>query len=98
MIRAFSLFSLLANIAEDVHQIRRRRYYRLQGAAAGRDAGALLANLQARGVSAKDAQGDVARHGRPGADRASDAGTAQNDIGFDVIGASFVLARFGAVG
>ena len=56
VIRAFSLFSLLANIAEDVHQIRRRRYYRLQGAQP--QVGTLarsLANLQARGVSAKDA-------------------------------------------
>jgi phosphoenolpyruvate carboxylase len=56
VIRAFSLFSLLANIAEDVHQNRRRRFYRQQGAQAqvGSLASALL-NLQNRGVSAKDA-------------------------------------------
>ncbi len=56
VIRAFSLFSLLANIAEDVHQNRRRRYYRQHGAQA--QVGSLaraLANLQSRGVSAKDA-------------------------------------------
>ena len=56
VIRAFSLFSLLANIAEDVHQNRRRRVYRLKGAAP--QAGTLaraLQNVQARGVSAMDA-------------------------------------------
>ena len=56
VIRAFSLFSLLANIAEDVHQNRRRRYYRQSGAQAqvGSLARAVL-NLQNRGVSAQDA-------------------------------------------
>ena len=62
VIRAFSLFSLLANIAEDVHQIRRRRYYRLQGAKPqiGTLARSLL-NLQERGVSAKDALSAMSR-------------------------------------
>ncbi|TDR31798.1 phosphoenolpyruvate carboxylase [Hydromonas duriensis] len=56
VIRAFSLFSQLANIAEDVHQNRRRRIYRLKGAApqTGTLARALL-NIQNKGVSAKDA-------------------------------------------
>ena len=56
VIRAFSLFSLLANIAEDVHQNRRRRSYRLKGAApqSGTLARALL-NLQTKGISAQDA-------------------------------------------
>ena len=56
VIRAFSLFSQLANIAEDVHQNRRRRAYRLKGAAP--QTGTLaraLQNLQTKGVSAKDA-------------------------------------------
>ena len=56
VIRAFSLFSQLANIAEDVQQNRRRRAYRLKGASpqTGTIARALL-NLQNRGVSAADA-------------------------------------------
>jgi phosphoenolpyruvate carboxylase len=33
VIRAFSHFSLLANIAEDVHHERRRRFHRREGAA-----------------------------------------------------------------
>ena len=56
VIRAFSLFSQLANIAEDVHQNRRRRAYRLKGAAP--QTGTLaraLQNLHTKGVSAEDA-------------------------------------------
>lgn len=62
VIRAFSLFSLLANIAEDVHQNRRRRSYRLKGAAP--QTGTLaraLQNLQTKGVSAKDALAAMSR-------------------------------------
>lgn len=56
VIRAFSLFSLLANIAEDVHQNRRRRFYRQHASVP--QVGSLarsLSQLQARGVSAQDA-------------------------------------------
>lgn len=62
VIRAFSLFSLLANIAEDVHQNRRRRSYRLKGAAP--QTGTLaraLQNLQAQGVSDPDILAAVAK-------------------------------------
>lgn len=62
VIRAFSLFSLLANIAEDVHQNRRRRYHRQQGSTpqAGSLARASL-NLQNRGTSARDALAAMTR-------------------------------------
>ncbi|MGL4767590.1 MAG: phosphoenolpyruvate carboxylase [Formosimonas sp.] len=62
VIRAFSLFSQLANIAEDVHQNRRRRAYRLKGAAP--QTGTLaraIHNLRAKGVSAPDALNAMSR-------------------------------------
>ena len=51
VVRAFSYFSQLANIAEDVHQNRRRRLHALAGSPPQRGslAGA-LAELSARGV------------------------------------------------
>ena len=45
VIRAFSHFSLLANLAEDVHHERRRRYHRREGSPP--QAGSLAAAFQA---------------------------------------------------
>jgi phosphoenolpyruvate carboxylase len=54
VVRAFSYFSHLSNIAEDVHQNRRRRLHRLEGSAHER--GSLVATL------ARLAEGGVAGH------------------------------------
>ena len=79
VVRAFSYFSHLANIAEDVHQNRRRRAHALAGSPPQRGSIAqALERLAAAGV-------DGATIGRwlddalvaPGADRASDRGAAQ---------------------
>jgi phosphoenolpyruvate carboxylase len=55
VVRAFSWFSLLANIAEDVHHTRRRRFHRLSGSAP--QAGSLehtVTLLRARGLSSAE--------------------------------------------
>ena len=60
VVRAFSYFSLLANIAEDAHHIRRRRQHALAGSAA-QDGSVVLAlrRLAAAGVSAEQLRGLV---------------------------------------
>ena len=62
VVRAFSYFSQLANIAEDVHQNRRRRLHALAGSPPQRGslAGA-IAELSARGVGADAIRGWCAR-------------------------------------
>ena len=80
VVRAFSYFSHLANIAEDQHSIRCMRA-QTQGGAAGPLPGTIqdtLARLRAAGVPRAKAAGAVRFHpGEPGADRASDRGPAQ---------------------
>ncbi|HEY9103823.1 phosphoenolpyruvate carboxylase [Chitinimonas sp.] len=52
--RAFSYFSHLSNIAEDLHHNRRRRYHRIQGSKPQRGSlGHALEELTGRGVSAE---------------------------------------------
>lgn len=58
VIRAFSHFSLLANIAEDVHHERRRRHHRREGSPPQK--GSLAASLELLDAAELDAQ-DVAR-------------------------------------
>ncbi|MBS1157031.1 MAG: phosphoenolpyruvate carboxylase [Proteobacteria bacterium] len=55
VVRAFSYFSHLSNIAEDMHHNRRRRIYRMQGSAPQPGSiHAVLNDLTARGVSARE--------------------------------------------
>jgi phosphoenolpyruvate carboxylase len=58
VVRAFSYFSHLANIAEDQHHNRRRRSHLLAGSAAQAGSmAATLSKLDASGVSGKAVQG-----------------------------------------
>ena len=62
VVRAFSLFTLLANVAEDVHSNRRRRFHRSAGSAA--QVGSLAASLdhvQAAGTDAAKVSGVLRR-------------------------------------
>jgi len=62
VVRAFSYFSLLANIAEDRHHIRRGRAMRLAGAAPlASTIRGLFADLEAKGTSAAEAAATLAR-------------------------------------
>lgn len=55
VVRAFSYFSHLSNIAEDMHHNRRRRIHRMQGSAPQPGSiDAVLADLTARGVSGRE--------------------------------------------
>lgn len=55
MVRAFSYYSHLTNIAEDMHHNRRRRIHRMQGSAPQFGSiAAVLADLDSRGVPAAD--------------------------------------------
>ena len=79
VIRAFSYFSHLANIAEDRHHVRRRRVPRAPGPPAGRLAGA---GVRAPGAARHRRREQIAttldaRLHLAGADRASDRGAAQ---------------------
>ena len=80
VVRAFSYFSHLANIAEDVHQNRRRRAHALAGSPPRRGdvARCAVTGSRRRGVDRAKAQhwlDDALR--KPRADRASDRGPAQ---------------------
>ena len=62
VVRAFSYFSLLANIAEDRHHIRRGRAMRLAGAAPlASTIRGLFADLEAKGTGAAEAAATLAR-------------------------------------
>ena len=79
VVRAFSYFSHLANLAEDVHQNRRRRAHALSGSPPQKGSiEAALAHLTASGVGAEALVRVVRRGARvAGADRASDRSAAQ---------------------
>ncbi len=83
VIRAFSHFSLLANLAEDIHHERRRRFHRREGSPP--QTGSLAATFAAGSTSADlDAGRRGPRAGRragvPGGDRAPDRGPPQDDL------------------
>ena len=79
VVRAFSFFSQLANIAEDLHHNRRRRAHQMAGSPPQPGSIALaLGTARAAGRRPRGARGFLSRRaGVPGADRAPDRGPAQ---------------------
>ena len=82
VIRAFSHFSLLANLAEDIHHERRRRFHRREGSPPQK--GSLAATFQlldeADLVGRRRRAGAGRGPGLPGRHRAPDRGAAQDDL------------------
>ena len=82
VIRAFSHFSLLANLAEDIHHERRRRFHRREGSPPQKGSLAATFALLDERRPRRRRRGPRAgrRAGLPGRHRAPDRGAAQDDL------------------